>query len=475
VVPIRWKIALASTFGVLILLGGSGLLFLTTLRSGLQNSVDNSLRARVDELSAQVNADGTVRTTVVGGTLHLTGNTYGQLLGPADDIVQTTDDALSGPLLDAANLRKVRPTGRFFDVTAVETAGKSHDQSLRVLAEPLGRGGLTVAVGISRDVVDEAVERAGKQLLVLGAIVLLVAGPGAWLLTRSALRPVERMRAQAALLEAQDAGGGLSVPTTRDEIGRLGATLNDLLARLHGALERERAFVADAGHELRTPLTVLRGELELARRPGRSRAELQETIEIAAEETERLVRLAEDLLVLAREDGNDSDRWSKIDVAALVATACARLESAARARQISFEQPGESRLWADADPDRLRQAVDNVLANALRFAPVASVIEIEVSEQDGRAIIEICDQGPGFPKSLLPVAFERFRRADVARTRGASGDEAQAGAGLGLAIVQTILRSHRGVAVVANRSPEAGARVTLSWPVDLTTAVAGRG
>lgn len=123
--------------------------------------------------------------------------------------------------------------------------------------------------------------------------MLLLAGLGAWLLAAAALRPVDRMRAPAADLQTRDAAIGLAVPGTRDELARLAVTLNELLTRLHAAVEHDRAFVADAGHELRTPLTVLKGELELAARPGRSTQELMATV-AAAEEIDRLIRLAED-------------------------------------------------------------------------------------------------------------------------------------------------------------------------------------
>ncbi len=464
--PISIRIAAASTVAAIVLLGGAGLIFLTTLRSGLENGLDSSLRSSAGELAARVTAAGGSATALVGSTLQLTDNTFGQVYTADGSVIASTDDRFAARLLDAGRAEQARTGARFFDITLARS-GSDSSQDERVLATPIGTNGAggLIAVAANRDAVDEAVDRAGKQLLVLGAVTLLVAAGGSWLLARAALRPVDRMSSQAAELEARDAGGGLDVPASRDEIGRLGLTLNALLARLHSALERERAFVADAGHELRTPLTVLRGELELARRPGRSRAELVETVDIASEETERLIRLAEDLLVLARDDNADNLRWSRFDLAELVAEAVGLVESVARSRSVTILVRASGPLSVFGDPDRLRQAVDNVVSNALRHAPPASSIHLAAAiTANGDAELEVLDEGPGFPAELLPVAFERFRRGDKVRTRAAADGLDESGSGLGLAIVRTVLRSHGGDAQAFNRTDGPGARVVLHWP-----------
>jgi signal transduction histidine kinase len=272
------------------------------------------------------------------------------------------------------------------------------------------------------------------------------------------------MRAQAADLQASDARAGLSVPGGRDEISRLGDTLNALLGRLHEAYERERAFVADAGHELRTPLTVLRGELELARRPGRSSEQLAATVEVAAEQTERLIRLAEDLLVLDR-DEHETARFVRFDLVELAEGA--RLSTLAtlgtRPVDLAVQAPVRP-LPVLGDPDRIRRALDNVVANALRFSPDGGCIEVGVTESAGHAELTVTDQGPGFPPDFLPVAFERFRRHDPARTRIEQDGGEQASTGLGLAIVRSVMRAHSGTATATNREDSPGARVTLRWP-----------
>ncbi|MCW2492306.1 MAG: hypothetical protein JWN47_1670 [Frankiales bacterium] len=493
---IRLKLAILFTAATLVLLAGAGLVFLTTLHSGLQNSIDNSLRTRVDEAVSQYYGETDSQPPP---SLKFANNSYGQVLSTAGVVLAHTDDALAEPLLTPEQAKAAASHEHFSDhvvsTTGPGSGAPTTRTEVRVLAAPSGHPGTVVAVATNRDVADEALERAAKQLLVLGAAVLLVAGPGSWLLARGALRPVDRMRAQAAELGARDAGAGLTVPGTRDEIARLGETLNGLLGRLHQAYQRERAFVADAGHELRTPLTVLRGELELAQRPGRTRAELAETVEVAAAETERLIRLAEDLLVLARDDSEIPTRIQTFDLAEVLESAANTLSNRARERDITINLSAVQVSAVHGDPDRIRQAVENVLANAVRFSPTGGEIVVEAGRTADVVDIVVSDCGPGFSAEFLPVAFERFRRGDSARARPAPGGRRplgepglssgidDGGSGLGLAIVASIMRAHRGTATAANRDGAvdgggavdgcaaasqrgcSGAWVRLSWPV----------
>jgi signal transduction histidine kinase len=461
-VRIRLKLAILFVVLTLALLVGVGAFFLFNLRSGLQNSMNNSLRTSADEVVAQLDASSTTPSQ-----LRLA-DSYGQVLTATGVVVQSTDNALNQPLITPAQAaRASQGSTGLFDETyrpaRRPTANSPGTVRVRVLYMPSGHGGNVIAVASSREVIDEAIERAAKELLTVGAIVLLVAGPGAWFLTRAALQPVERMRLQAAELQAREAGAGLTVPGTTDEISRLAETLNGLLSRLHEALEHERAFVADAGHELRTPLTILRGELELARRPGRSPEQLAETIEIAGEETERLVRLAEDLLVLARDGQAMAQRREPFDVRSVAESARLGVDPRASARGITVEVAGPQVLFANGDIDQIRRAVDNLISNAVRFSPDGDRVCIELKKAGPDIEIAVLDRGPGFSVDFLPHAFERFRRGDSARTR----DGEEGGSGLGLAIVRSIARDHGGDADATNRVDGPGARVRLHWPAEL--------
>jgi signal transduction histidine kinase len=338
-------------------------------------------------------------------------------------------------------------------------------QHFRLLVTPTNRPGTLVVVGASRKTIDDAVGQSELWLLALGGPAVVFAGIAAYLIAGAALRPVERMRAQAAGFGVDTQPAELLVPGTRDELDRLAQTLNDLLGRLRTALEQERSFVADAGHELRTPLAILSGELELASRQRRSVTELRQTIHVAREETDRLVRLSEQLLVLAHADSGSLIARRETDVGSVLV---ASRDSALASRPdngVRLELSVPSGLTAYVDPDRLRQAVDNLLVNALRYSPRGSAIEVTATQEggsdDGTLTVSVRDHGPGFALEFLPHAFDRFRRADEARGRtGTSGGAS--GAGLGLAIVRSIVEAHGGSATAEN-CPDAGARVTLTF------------
>jgi signal transduction histidine kinase len=248
------------------------------------------------------------------------------------------------------------------------------------------------------------------------------------------------------------------VPRTRDEIAALATTMNQLLGRLRLALARQRALVADASHELRTPFAVLRGELELASRPGRSREELEGAVAHASEEAARLARITEQLLFLARADEDMiSPRRQPTDMRKLLTGSAEQAASRAREAGVSCDVQSPAGLIADLDPDRIREAVDNLADNALRFAPAGSSIALEARASGDDLVVEVRDDGPGFPAEFLPHAFERFRRPDSGRARS------DGGAGLGLAIVSAIAHAHGGRATAGNR-PGGGAVVTLELP-----------
>jgi signal transduction histidine kinase len=238
--------------------------------------------------------------------------------------------------------------------------------------------------------------------------------------------------------------------------------MNELLGRLQRALRHERRLVADAGHELRTPLAVLQVELELASRPGRSHEELTDALANAAEETRRLSRLAEGLLFLAGSDegGVALDRRHQPLEPVLVAAAEAARDYAPESVRVEVE--AEPALAAPVDALRLRQAVDNLLHNALRAAPGGSEVRLRAWSDGPQVHVEVSDHGLGFPEEFLPHAFERFRRADGARTRH------DGGAGIGLAIVRAIAEAHGGRAEARNQAG-GGAAVGFRLPASAAT------
>jgi len=301
------------------------------------------------------------------------------------------------------------------------------------------------------------VTRVRDALLIGGGSAVLLAAIGGWFLSAAALRPVERMRRQAEDISEHDAASRLEVPGTHDEIAALATTMNDLLERLQEALLRQRAFVADAGHELRTPLALLRTELELADRPQRTEAELRDALHHAAGSVERLARLTEDLLLLARTDDSIEQRFELVRLPEIVEASVATARELAPGAGVSIDVEVPERLDVSGSSSLLQRAVDNMVENALRYAPEGSTITVRASAVGPAAVVEVLDDGPGFAPEFLPDAFERFRRADDARAR------VDGGSGLGLAIVLAITRVHGGTATAGNR-PAGGAIVTATVP-----------
>jgi signal transduction histidine kinase len=458
-VPLRARLLLVYLVAVTVLLGGGGVLFQQQLQRGLLASTDSALRLRANEVEQAVaDAGADLNFQDEPERLATPREAFTQIYAPNGTLLESSQTIGPRPLLTALELATTRRQGPW------RLTRRWDGEALRLLVTPVPRaeGVFVVLVGSSLAPALTALAHVRASLLAGGLALAGVGMLGVWLLTGAALRPVERMRRQAAALQphAGDPAAHIhiQVPATRDELRRLARTLNDLLAGLQQALAHQRQLIADASHELRGPLAVLRGELELARRPGRSPAELAAAVTAAAEEADRLARLASNLLLLARSDeGEPLAQPQPQPLLPVLARAAHAASEPAQQRRLQLHLEADEHLEAPIDADRIRQAIDNLLDNALRAAPPGSTVWLRASAAGGDAVIEVLDQGPGFPADFLPHAFERFRRADSARTRD------RGGAGLGLAIVHAIARAHGGHAEAANR-PDGGAVVRLVLP-----------
>jgi two-component system, OmpR family, sensor kinase len=463
---LRLRLAAIFAFGSAALITVAGLAFLWQLHTSLTSALDSQLGLRAAALAARL-VSGSLPP---GSPADQTGSHAGQfppaeqvaqVLTPGGMVVYSSGIEGKGPLLSPVQLRRAA-RGPLILTATIE------GERLRLLASGVRRHSspaITV-VGVPTDIADAAQARAHLALLIGGPAVVLAAGLGGWLLTGAALRPVGRMRRRLEEITEHDTSARLPVPATGDEIAALAVTMNGLLDRLAQALARQRAFTTDAGHELRTPLTALKAELELAARPGNSREALADAVQAAAGDTDRLIRLAEDLLLLAHADEDAAFLApERIDLAGELHAAARRFASTATARDVAISVQTPGRLDVVADPGRVRQALDNLIDNALRHAPLASAVEVTgrstaaTGGQPRMVAVEVRDHGPGFPPEFLPHAFERFQRADPARGR------ADGGAGLGLAIVATIVHTHHGT-VNAGNHPAGGARVRIELPAD---------
>jgi two-component system OmpR family sensor kinase len=449
--PIRVRLTLAFAVAMAVVLAAMGSFLYLRLGRSLDQTLNGGLTARADDVAALVRqADtglGEGGGRLVGGE-----ESFAQVLDERGAIVDATPQVAGRALLSGPEVDRARRAAAFFDKEDVQGL----PEPVRLLAVPVTAQDrrLVVLVGTALDDRNDALSSLRTQLYLGGPIALLLASLAGYALSAAALRPVESMRRQAEAISAVQAGRRLPVPTARDEVSRLGETLNDMLGRLEEALARERRFVGDASHELRTPLALLRTELELALRRTRSAGELEQAVRSAAEESDRLAQLAEDLLVLARSDqGELPVRRSAVPVPELLAAVAERYRLRAReaGREIGVDSPPG--LAVAGDELRLGQALGNLVENALRHG--GGAVGLAALERDGAVELHVTDEGPGFPAAFLPRAFERFSRADEARARG--------GTGLGLAIVEVIARAHGGRVEAAN-GPEHGADVFLSLP-----------
>jgi two-component system OmpR family sensor kinase len=435
---------------VLVLVGA---LLYVRLGNSLDDQVNDGLGNRSDTLSALVRSLGDEERL---GELQLAGDedAFAQVIGPDGNVLVAAGYEGRAVALRPEEIARAR-TEEFVVERDVESVEREiHLSRLLVAPVEIESGTLVVVTGASLEDRNEALEGLLQQLFVVGPMALLLTSLGGYFLAGAALRPVEAMRRRAAEISSEHAGQRLPLPRANDEIRRLGETLNDMLGRLEAGLARERRFVADASHELRTPLSSLRAELELALRRPRSHAELEAALRSATEEVERVVRLAEDLLVLARaDDGRLPLSTSSHFVREVLDAVAGRYDSQAAEQGRSIDVAAPPEWVVTGDRLRLEQALGNLVDNALRHGQGA--VRLEAASENGLLALRVSDEGAGFPAHFLPHAFERFSRADVARS--------EAGAGLGLAIVDAVARAHGGTVVAANL-PGGGAAITLRLP-----------
>ena len=434
--PIRLRLAVAFALAAAAVFALGGWLFASGLSSAQLKTIDSQLTVQLAQAG---------RSQPAGGYLT-------QVIDPAGRVRSASAEAGNAALVTASQLSQARQ-GPIWLTRTVDEEGT------RIAAAPLaGRPGWVAVAAGSLETYDATQSQVARELAIGGGVFTAVAGLGAYWLARAALSPVERLRRQVAGISERGGVSGVEVPPTRDEVAALAGTMNDLLGRLQRALARQRAFVADASHELRNPLAVLQGELELAVRPGRSLPELTAAVRDAKAEAERLSRLTADLLLLARSDEDRlSLRLERTDIGALLTASAGLAGSRLAAAGLSCRVDVPSGTYADVDPDRIRQAVDNLIGNALRFAPGGSAVVLTARATGTDLDIGVSDDGPGFPAGFLPRAFERFARPDSGRSRG------DGGTGLGLAIVRAIAVAHGGVATAGNK-PGGGAVGALHLP-----------
>ena len=440
--PIRIKLTLAFAAAMTAVLVGAGVLLLGRFEQQLDSTLESDLRLQARDVAALVTESRRAgdRLAVDGSAGRLV-----QVLDRRNRVVAASPELRGRSVLTPGEL------GKAADRELLLRRGPG--AGVLLLARSAGSGNV-VLVGTSLERGAEAREALVRVAAMAGPGVLLLAVLAGYGVALFALRPVEAMRRRADAVSASGTGQRLPVPAARDELGALGRTLNDMIERLERALDRERTLVADASHDLRTPLAIAQAEIELALRPGTPSEELQEALRSVGEEVERLVRLCDDLLVLARADRQElrleRRRTSVPDLLDHVGRRARRTYGDA----LVVTTEASPAVDVEVDPLRLEQALSNLVANASRYG--ASRVRLWWSLNDDNGVrLHVSDDGPGFPQDFLPRAFSRFARG--------ANSPAGGGAGLGLAIVDAIARAHGGHAGARNVAPR-GAEVWIQLP-----------
>jgi two-component system OmpR family sensor kinase len=304
-----------------------------------------------------------------------------------------------------------------------------------------------------------------RQSALLMTLLILVTAAGtlagSWWLAGRAIRPVHEIIDQAEGIGAQTLRRRISAHADSREYERLVQVLNTMLSRIDATFEAQRRFASDASHELRSPLTALKGELELARRRRRTPEEYERAIDSALEEVVGLTRLAEDLLTLARFDAGQLDtQGSDLDLHECASTVLERLGASAQEKNVRLTIAATGDATVTGDRDLVCRLVWNLVSNGIRHTPPGGDVNVSIVRENGSVNARVTDTGPGIPQESLPHIFERFYRADDARTPTPDRQHT----GLGLAIVRAIAELH-GARLTVTNGPEGGAEFDVRFPV----------
>lgn len=443
--PIRLRVAASFAVATALALAALGTFVYVRVDTTL---TQQSRAAMATQLDALARVPWPARADA---TTSMTGEFFAQITTPEGQLVASSPQ-VTGAVLGTAD------AGRSTRVN------QAIDRPVRLVGENEPEGGLllvrrvsdqVLVVGTSQAQTEDALGGIVSQFLVGGPLALILASALGYLVAGSALRPVERMRRRAAEISSTSTGSRLPLPAARDEIHRLGSTLNDMLDRLDSAAQQQRRFVAEASHELRTPLSLLRVELDLALSRPRSRDQLVAALTSANEEVSRLTALSEGLLTVAATDSSPLPlENAAVDIGQLVHGVAQRFSTRAAAEGQRIEVRADESLTIRGDVVRLEQALGNLVDNALRHG--GADVCLDASRQPHRVAITVSDRGPGISEDLHGRAFDPFSR-DAASRPGR-------GHGLGLAIVDVIVTAHGGTTTIGPRSDGPGTGVTLTFP-----------
>ncbi len=312
-------------------------------------------------------------------------------------------------------------------------------------------------VAISMEGFDEIKDHIIHGQLILVTIALLIAGLASYFIARYGFKPVTRMAKTAGIISATNLDQRLELPKEEDEVHMLGKTMNAMIERIQKAFKLQQQFIADASHEIQTPLTIIMAELELSLKKIKDQ-EAREGIEISLSELENLSKLSKSLLTLARLDTKEDDlRFKSVRLDELLMESIQNLQGLAKQKQIKLEIFIMESIEIQAESEKLRKAIINIIENAIKYSKVGKKISVHLKKLEKQVLIEIKDSGVGISDKALPYVFNRFYRAPEHRGE-------IIGNGLGLAIVKQIIELHKGKISIDSKSG-VGTTVRMSFPL----------
>jgi heavy metal sensor kinase len=430
------------------------------VRSNIYGNLDDSLDARSQVLGAAVTFDGNGPTlSGADAPADPQGETFARVFDSSGQVTFDNTNANTATTID----QRIITAALHGQTTRANASSK--EENLLVLTRPITRDGATAGVlqvGISRE---DARDTLSALLFVLAVgypLTLILASAGGVFLAGRALAPIDRLTRVARRISAEDLHQRIDLEVPDDEVGRLARTFNDMIARLDDAFERQRQFTAHASHELRTPLTVIKGQTEVALQRDRDVESYQRILEGVNLQVDRMIRMSQSLLVLARADAGQLLPSSEpVEIGGVVREAVDQLLPAAEAKSIEIAAAGTP-ATTSGDRDLLLQLLLNLLDNAVKYTPDYGFIRISWSGGD-EIRIDVSDTGQGIPDADLPHIFERFYRADKSRTG------TNAGAGLGLSIASWIAEAHGGRLDVQSKEG-LGSTFSVRLPANLATS-----
>jgi heavy metal sensor kinase len=339
---------------------------------------------------------------------------------------------------------------------AIETVSAGDGVSIRMIVSPLYLQDqvLVLEVAQSMNHVANTMNQVRWALLISTLVALFLAVASGWILVRSTLSPVRKISRTAATIETgSDLKQQIGYSGPDDEIGELASTFDHMIEHLDKVFQSQRYFVADASHELRGPLTVIRGNLELLKRP-MSEEDHKESLQAIERESARMSRIVDDLLLLAEVESGQTTQQQKVSLRKILSEEVERARSSAGKRKITIEKQED--LFIMGDTQSLKQLLSNLLNNAIKYTPDDGIITVSLFRDGDYGFLEVTDNGIGIEPEHLPHIFDRFYRIDKARSR-ASGST-----GLGLALVKSIAEQHAG-SVVATSKPGEGTTFTFRF------------